>query len=87
MPSVISPIDPHGLRRNCVNLTQFLLCGFLGSSRVLVVAVSTELSMLHTVLFSNEELLLLRREVAPYQLIFANPSLVIVPPVCSITPR
>ena len=25
MPSVISPIDPHGLRRNCVNLTQFLL--------------------------------------------------------------
>ena len=32
MPSVISPIDPHGLRRNCVNLTQFLLCGFLGST-------------------------------------------------------
>ena len=25
MPSVISPIDPHGLRRNCVKLTQFLL--------------------------------------------------------------
>ena len=25
MPSVISPIDPHGLRRNCVNWTQFLL--------------------------------------------------------------
>ena len=25
MPSVILPIDPHGLRRNCVNLTQFLL--------------------------------------------------------------
>ena len=25
MPSVISPIDPHGMRRNCVNLTQFLL--------------------------------------------------------------
>ena len=68
-------------------MTQFLLCGFLGSSRVLVVAVSTEPSMLHTVLFSNEELLLLRREVAPYQLIFANPSLVIVPPACSITPR
>ena len=74
MPSVISPIDPHGLRRNCVNLTQFLLCGFLGSSRVLVVVVSTELSMLHTVLFSNEELLLLRREVAPPQLVLTNPS-------------
>ena len=59
MPSVISPIDPHGLRRNCVNLTQFLRGGFLGSSRVLVVAVSTGLPMLYTVLLSNEELLLL----------------------------
>ena len=49
-----------GSGRNCVNLTQFLRGGFLGSSRVLVVAVSTGLSMLHTVLFSNEELLLLR---------------------------
>ena len=29
--------------RNCVNLTQFLRGGFLGSSRVLVVAVSTGL--------------------------------------------
>ncbi len=46
--------------RNCVNLTQFLRGGFLGSSRVLVVAVSTGLPMLHTVLLSNEELLLLR---------------------------
>ena len=60
--------------RNCVNLTQFLRGGFLGSSRVLVVAVSAGLSMLHTVLLSNEELLLLRREIAPPQLIFANPS-------------
>ena len=46
--------------RNCVNLTQFLRGGFLGSSRVLVVAVSTGLPMFHTVLLSNEELLLLR---------------------------
>ena len=41
---------------------------------MLVVAVSTGLSMLYTVLLSNEELLLLRCEVAPPQLIFANPS-------------
>ena len=54
-------------------MTQFLRDGFLGSSRMLVVAVSTGLPMLHTVLFSNEELLLLRREVAPPQLIFADP--------------
>ena len=60
--------------RNCVNLTQFLRGGFLGSSCVLVVAVSTGLSMLHTVLLSNEELLLLRREVAPPQLVLTNPS-------------
>ena len=60
--------------RNCVNLTQFLRCAFLGSSCVLVVAVSTGLSMFHTVLFSNEELLLLRREIAPPQLVLANPS-------------
>ena len=59
--------------RNCVNLTQFLRCAFLGSNRVLVVAVSTRLSMFHTVLLSNEELLLLRGEVAPPQLIFADP--------------
>ena len=49
-------------------MTQFLRGGFLGSSRVLVVAVSTGLSMLHTVLLSNEELLLLRGEVSPPQL-------------------
>ena len=55
-------------------MTQFLRDGFLGSSRVLVVAVSTGLPMLHTVLFSNEELLLLRREVAPPQLVLTNPS-------------
>ena len=55
-------------------MTQFLRGGFLGSSRVLVVAVSTGLPMLHTVLFSNEELLLLRREVAPPQLVLTNPS-------------
>ena len=54
-------------------MTQFLRGGFLGSSRVLVVAVSTGLPMLHTVLFSNEELLLLRREIAPPQLILADP--------------
>ena len=46
--------------RNCVILTQFLLNRFFGSNRILVVAVSTGLSMLHTVLLSNEELLLLR---------------------------
>ena len=40
---------------------------------MLVVAVFTGLSMLHTVLLSNEELLLLRREVSPSQLIPANP--------------
>ena len=55
-------------------MTQFLRDGFLSSSHVLVVAVSTGLSMLHTVLLSNEELLLLRCEVAPPQLIFTNPS-------------
>ena len=55
-------------------MTQFLRDGFLGSSRVLVVAVSTGLPMLHTVLLSNEELLLLRREVAPPQLVLTNPS-------------
>ena len=55
-------------------MTQFLRGGFLGSSCVLVVAVSTGLSMLHTVLLSNEELLLLRREVAPPQLVLTNPS-------------
>ena len=55
-------------------MTQFLRGGFLGSSRVLVVAVSAGLSMLHTVLFSNEKLLLLRCEVAPPQLILADPS-------------
>ena len=54
--------------RNCVNLTQFLRCGFLGSGHVLVVAVSTGFPMLYTVLLSNEELLLFRREVAPPQL-------------------
>ena len=54
-------------------MTQFLRGGFLGSSRVLVVAVSTGLPMLHTVLFSNEELLLLRREITPPQLILADP--------------
>ena len=41
---------------------------------MLVVAVSTGLPMLHTVLFSNEELLLLRREITPPQLILADPS-------------
>ena len=41
---------------------------------MLIVAVSTGLPMFHTVLLSNEELLLLRREVAPPQLIFADPS-------------
>ena len=55
-------------------MTQFLLNSFLRGCRVLIVAVSTGLPMLYTVLFSNEELLLLRREVAPPQLIFANPS-------------
>ena len=49
-------------------MTQFLRGGFLGSGRVLVVAVSTGLSMFHTVLLSNEKLLLLRCEVAPPQL-------------------
>ena len=51
--------------RNCVKLTQFLRGSFLGSSRVLIVAVSTGLSMLHTVLLSNEELLLLRGQITP----------------------
>ena len=55
-------------------MTQFLRDGFLGSSRVLVVAVSTGLPMLHTVLFSNEELLLLRGQITPPQLILADPS-------------
>ena len=55
-------------------MTQFLRGGFLGSNRVLVVAVSAGLSMLHTVLLSNAELLLLRREVAPPQLVLTNPS-------------
>ena len=55
-------------------MTQFLRDGFLGSSRVLVVAVSTGLPMLHTVLFSNEELLLLRGQIAPPQLVLTNPS-------------
>ena len=54
-------------------MTQFLLNRFFGSNRILVVAVSTGLSMRHTVLLSNEELLLLRREIAPPQLIFADP--------------
>ena len=49
-------------------MTQFLRGGFLGSSRVLVVAVSTGLPMFHTVLLSNEELLLLRGQIAPPQL-------------------
>ena len=40
---------------------------------MLVVAVSTGLSMFHTVLLSNEELLLLRCKVAPPQLVFADP--------------
>ena len=55
-------------------MTQFLRGGFLGSSRVLVVAVSAGLPMLHTVLFSNEELLLLWSEVSPSQLVLADPS-------------
>ena len=59
--------------RNCVILTQFLLNSFLRGCRVLIVAVSTGLPMLYTVLFSNEKLLLLRREVSPSQLIPANP--------------
>ena len=41
---------------------------------MLVVAVSTGLPMLYTVLLSNEELLLLRGEVAPPQLVLTNPS-------------
>ena len=41
---------------------------------MLVVAVSTGLPMLHTVLLSNEKLLLLRGEVAPPQLVLTNPS-------------
>ena len=60
--------------RNCVNLTQFLLNGFLSGCCILIVAVSTGLSMFHTVLLSNEELLLLRGEVAPPQLVLTNPS-------------
>lgn len=60
-------------RRNCVILTQFLLNRFLRGCRVLIVAVSTGLPMLDAVLFSNEKLLLLRREVSPSQLIPANP--------------
>ena len=52
-------------RRNCVILTQFLLNRFLRGCRVLIVAVSTGLPMLDAVLFSNEKLLLLRREVSP----------------------
>ncbi|UYJ02492.1 MAG: hypothetical protein OGM65_05650 [Faecalibacterium prausnitzii] len=40
---------------------------------MLIVAVSAGLSMLHTVLLSNEELLLLRGEVSPSQLIPADP--------------
>ena len=58
--------------RNCVILTQFLLNSFLRGCRVLIVAVSTGLPMLYTVLFSNEELLLLRGEVAPHQLVLTN---------------
>ena len=41
---------------------------------MLVVAVSTGLPMLHTVLFSNEELLLLWSEVSPSQLVLADSS-------------
>ena len=41
---------------------------------MLVVAVSTGLSMFHTVLLSNEELFLFRREVAPPQLVLTDPS-------------
>ena len=41
---------------------------------MLVVAVSSGLPMFHTVLLSNEKLLLLRREITPPQLIFADPS-------------
>ena len=55
-------------------MTQFLLNGFLSDCCILIVAVSTGLSMFHTVLLSNEELLLLRREVAPPQLVLADPS-------------
>ena len=55
-------------------MTQFLLNGFLSGCCILIVAVSTGLSMLHTVLLSNEELLLLRGEVAPPQLVLTNPS-------------
>ena len=40
---------------------------------MLIVAVSTGLPMFHTVLLSNEELLLLRREITPPQLILADP--------------
>ena len=55
-------------------MTQFLRGGFLGRRRVLVVAVSTGLPMFHTVLLSNEELLLLRREIASPQLtVFGYP--------------
>ena len=60
-------------RRNCVILTQFLLNRFLRGCCILIVAVSTGLPMLDAVLLSNKELLLLRREVAPPQLILANP--------------
>ena len=59
--------------RNCVNLTQFLLNRFFDSNRILVVAVSTGFPMLHTVLLSNEELLLLWREVSLSQLVLADP--------------
>ena len=55
-------------------MTQFLLNRFLHGCRVLIVAVSTGLPMLDAVLFSNEKLLLLRREVAPPQLVLTNPS-------------
>ena len=57
-------------------MTQFLLNRFFDSNRILVVAVSTGLPMLHTVLFSNEELLLLRGEVAPPQLTVLGYSMV-----------
>ena len=51
-----------------------LLNRFFDSNRILVVAVSTGFPMLHTVLLSNEELLLLWREVSPSQLVLADPS-------------
>ena len=54
-------------------MTQFLLNRFLRGCCILIVAVSTGLPMLDAVLLSNKELLLLRREVAPPQLILANP--------------